>query len=40
MRHLAVRRIEGSHRGAPPPVDTVVQPEYAEANMRSLEEEE
>ena len=40
MRHLAVRRIEGSHRGAPPPVDTVVQPEYAGANTRSLEEEE
>ena len=40
MRHLAVRRIEGSHRGAPPPVDTVVPPEYAGANTRSLEEEE
>ena len=40
MRHLAVRRIEGSHRGAPPPVDTVVQPEYAGANTSSQEEEE
>jgi small subunit ribosomal protein S6 len=40
MRHLAVRRIEGSHRGAPPPVDTVVQPEYAGSNTRSLDEEE
>lgn len=40
MRHLAVRRIEGSHRGAPPPVDTVVQPEYAGANTSSREEEE
>ncbi len=40
MRHLAVRRIEGSHRGAPPPVDTVVPTEYAGANTRSLDEEE
>ena len=43
MRHLAVRRIEGSAPGPPPepepePVRTVPEPAYAEANTRSEEE--
>jgi small subunit ribosomal protein S6 len=44
MRHLAVRRIEGSAPGPPPPepepaAQSVPEPAYAEANMRSEEEE-
>jgi small subunit ribosomal protein S6 len=44
MRHLAVRRIEGSPAGPPPPepepvAQSVPEPAYAEANMRSEEEE-
>lgn len=39
MRHLAVRRIAGSSRGAPPPA-AVGAREYPEANERSVEEEE
>ena len=43
MRHLAVRRIEGSAPGPPPPepepaAQSVPEPAYAEANMRSEEE--
>jgi small subunit ribosomal protein S6 len=44
MRHLAVRRIEGSAPGPPPPepepvaAQSVPEPTYAEANMRSEEE--
>jgi small subunit ribosomal protein S6 len=44
MRHLAVRRIEGSAPGPPPPEpepaaqQSVPEPAYAEANMRSEEE--
>jgi small subunit ribosomal protein S6 len=44
MRHLAVRRIEGSAPGPPPPepeqaaAPAVPGPAYAEANMRSEEE--
>jgi small subunit ribosomal protein S6 len=43
MRHLAVRRIEGSAPGPPPepepePVRSVPEPPYAEANTRSEEE--
>ena len=43
MRHLAVRRVEGS-AGAPPPPEpepvaqSVPEPAYAEANIRSEEE--
>ncbi len=43
MRHLAVRRIEGSAPGPPPEPEpaaqSVPEPAYAEANMRSEEEE-
>ena len=44
MRHLAVRRIEGGAPGPPPPepepqVESVPEPAYAEANIRSQEEE-
>jgi small subunit ribosomal protein S6 len=44
MRHLAVRRIEGGAPGPPPPEpepepESVPEPTYAEANMRSQEEE-
>jgi small subunit ribosomal protein S6 len=43
MRHLAVRRIEGSAPGPPPEPESAAQsvpePAYAEANMRSEEEE-
>jgi small subunit ribosomal protein S6 len=39
MRHMAVRRVAGSRTQAPPPVDTVPEPEYAGANARSQEEE-
>jgi small subunit ribosomal protein S6 len=43
MRHLAVRRIEGSPPGPPPepepePARSVPEPAYAEANTRSEEE--
>jgi small subunit ribosomal protein S6 len=43
MRHLAVRRIEGSAPGPPPepepePARSVPEPAYAEANTRSEEE--
>ena len=43
MRHLAVRRIEGSAPGPPPepepePARTVPEPAYAEANTSSEEE--
>ena len=43
MRHLAVRRVEGSAPGPPPPepepvAQSVPEPTYAEANMRSEEE--
>jgi small subunit ribosomal protein S6 len=39
MRHLAVRRIEGTSRGAPPPA-AVGTREYPETNERSIAEEE
>lgn len=39
MRHLAVRRLEGSTRGAPPPA-AVGAREYADTNERSAEAEE
>jgi small subunit ribosomal protein S6 len=40
MRHLAVRRIEGSSPGAPPPEpESVPEPTYAGANISSQEEE-
>ena len=39
MRHIAVRRIEGSRPPAAPPADAVPQPDYAAANVRSQEEE-
>ena len=39
MRHLAVRRIEGSRPPAPPTADAVPEPDYAAANTRSQEEE-
>jgi small subunit ribosomal protein S6 len=39
MRHLAVRRIEGSRPPAGRPTDAVAAPEYAAANTRSEEEE-
>ncbi len=39
MRHLAVRRIEGSRVPAPPTADAVPEPDYAAANTRSQEEE-
>ncbi len=42
MRHLAVRRIEGAAPGPPPPPpepESVPEPAYAEANIRSQEEE-
>ena len=39
MRHLAVRRIEGSSRAAPP-VAAVGGREYADTNGRSTEDEE
>jgi small subunit ribosomal protein S6 len=46
MRHLAVRRIEGGSPGPPPPEpepeperESVPEPAYAEANIRSQEEE-
>jgi small subunit ribosomal protein S6 len=42
MRHLAVRRVEGSAPGPPPEPEpepqSVPEPAYAEANTRSLEE--
>ncbi|HEX9599732.1 MAG TPA: 30S ribosomal protein S6 [Gaiellaceae bacterium] len=43
MRHLAVRRVEGSAPGPPPPepepvARSVPEPTYAEANIRSEEE--
>jgi hypothetical protein len=43
MRHLAVRRIEGSAPGPPPepepePARSVPEPAYAETNTRSEEE--
>lgn len=43
IRHLAVRRIEGSAPGPPPepepePARSVPEPPYAEANIRSEEE--
>ena len=43
MRHLAVRRIEGSPPGPPPPepepaAQSVPEPTYAETNIRSEEE--
>ena len=43
MRHLAVRRIEGSAPGPPPPepepaAQSVPEPTYAETNIRSEEE--
>jgi ribosomal protein S6 len=41
MRHLAVRRIEGTAPGPPPPEpepQSVPAPDYPEANMRSEEE--
>jgi small subunit ribosomal protein S6 len=42
IRHLAVRRIEGSSTAAPPaaPVAAVGGREYSDANERSTEEEE
>jgi small subunit ribosomal protein S6 len=41
MRHLATRRIEGSQTSAPPELpESVPEPAYAEANIRSQEEEE
>ncbi len=44
MRHLAVRRIEGSVPGPPPPepepvAQSVPEPDYAEANTSSQDEE-
>ena len=40
MRHLATRRIEGSQTTAPPELpESVPEPAYAEANIRSQEEE-
>ena len=39
MRHMAVRRIEGSSTAAPP-LAAVGGREYADANERSVEEEE
>ncbi len=38
MRHLAVRRVEGSRPGPPPPAPAVPEPQYA-GNTRSQEEE-
>jgi small subunit ribosomal protein S6 len=39
MRHMATRRIEGSHTSAPPePPESVPEPAYAEANTSSEEE--
>jgi small subunit ribosomal protein S6 len=38
MRHMAVRRIEGSRRPAAPTTAAVPAPEYAVANTRSEEE--
>ena len=43
MRHLAVRRVEGSAPGPPPPepeqaAQSVPEPAYAQTNMRSEEE--
>jgi small subunit ribosomal protein S6 len=44
MRHLAVRRVAGSRHAGPPPEmpleESVGEPEYAAANVRSQEEEE
>ncbi len=44
MRHLAVRRIEGGVPGPPPPepepvAQSVPEPDYAEANTSSQDEE-
>jgi small subunit ribosomal protein S6 len=40
MRHMATRRVEGSQTSAPPePPESVPAPAYAEANVRSQEEE-
>ena len=39
MRHMAVRRIEGSRVPAAPAADAVPKPDYAAANVRSQEEE-
>ena len=40
MRHMAVRRIEGSSRTSPPPVHAAVGGDEYPANRRSREEEE
>jgi small subunit ribosomal protein S6 len=40
MRHLAVRRIEGSSRTSPPPAHAAVGSDEYPANRRSREEEE
>ena len=38
MRHLATRRVEGSQTAAPPELESVPAPAYAEANTSSQEE--
>jgi len=39
MRHMATRRMEGSHTSAPSEPEPVQEPVYADSNTRSQEEE-